>query len=129
MVLTTLEGDGATQSAIGLIQRAEGERGIIDLVSTIMVYKFSNLSRDEVDGMLGIKLEETRVYQDAKADGKIEGEQALVLKQLIRKLGTIKPEIKARVTSLKSERLESLGEDLLDFTQMSDLLAWLDVNN
>jgi Domain of unknown function (DUF4351) len=26
------------------------------------------------------------------------------------------------------DQLESLGEDLLDFTQMSDLLAWLDMN-
>jgi Domain of unknown function (DUF4351) len=48
---------------------------------------------------------------------------------LTRKLGTIKPEIKVRVNSLKIEQLESLGEDLLDFTQMSDFLAWLDVNN
>jgi Domain of unknown function (DUF4351) len=42
---------------------------------------------------------------------------------LTRKLGTIKPEIKVRVNSLKIEQLESLGEDLLDFTQMSDFLA------
>jgi predicted transposase/invertase (TIGR01784 family) len=129
MVLTTLEGDGATQSAIGLIQRAEGERGIIDLVSTIMVYKFNKLSRNEVDGMLGIKLEETRVYQDAKAEGETIGEQKIVFRLLNRKLGIIKPEIIARVNNLKSEQLESLGEELLDFTQMSDLLAWLDVNN
>ncbi len=129
MVLTTLEGANATQSAIGLIQRSQSERGIIDLVSTIMVYKFNKLSRDEVDGMLGIKLEQTRVYQDAKAEGETIGEQKIVLKQLTRKLGTIKPEIITRVNSLKIEQIESLGEDLLDFTQMSDLLAWLDVNN
>jgi predicted transposase/invertase (TIGR01784 family) len=137
MVLTTLEDDSATQSAIGLIQRAQGERGIIDLVSTIMVYKFSNLSRDEVDAMLGIKLEQTKVYQEAKAEGetigevrgRTEGEQALVLRLLTRKLGKIEPEIKAQVSSLNLEKIESLGEDLLDFTQMSDLLAWLEVNN
>ena len=63
-----------------------------------------------------------RVYQEAKADG----EQILVLKQLTRKLGTITPEVRAQVNSLNIERLESLGEDLLDFSQMSDLLAWLD---
>jgi predicted transposase/invertase (TIGR01784 family) len=132
MLLTLLEGDEAQVEAKRMIQASrplEDGRVIMDLISTIMVYKFNNLTRDEVDAMLGIELEQTRVYQDAKADGKIEGEQALVLKQLTRKLGTIKPEIRARVNSLKVERIESLGEDLLDFTQMSDLLNWLDVNN
>jgi predicted transposase/invertase (TIGR01784 family) len=136
MLLTILEGDEAKVEARRMIQQSrplDDGRVIIDLISTIMVYKFNNLTRDEVNEMLGIELEQTRVYQDAKADGKIEGkiegEQALVFRLLTRKLGTIKPEIKARVSSLKIEQLESLGEDLLDFTQMSDLLAWLDVNN
>jgi hypothetical protein len=29
------------------------------------------------------------------------------------------------VSSLTMERIEALGEALLDFSQMSDLLAWL----
>ncbi len=37
-----------------------------------MVYKFGNLARDEVNAMLGIELEQTRVYQDTKAEGKAE---------------------------------------------------------
>ena len=65
-----------------------------------------------------------RVYQEAKADG----EQILVLKQLTRKLGTISPEVRSSIHSLNIDLLESLGEDLLDFTQMSDLLAWLDTH-
>jgi predicted transposase YdaD len=32
------------------------------------VYKFTNLSRQEIDAMLGTKLEETRVYRDARAE-------------------------------------------------------------
>jgi predicted transposase/invertase (TIGR01784 family) len=132
MLLTILEGDPAIVKAQQMIQQSrplQDGRVIMDLISTIMVYKFNNLTRDEVDAMLGIELGQTRVYQDAKADGKIEGEQELVLKQLTRKLGIINSEIRARVNSLKVERIESLGEDLLDFTQMSDLLNWLDVNN
>ena len=53
------------------------------------MYKFNNLSRDGVDTVLGIELEQTRVYQEAQ----IDGEQRLVLKQLTRKLGTITPEM------------------------------------
>jgi predicted transposase/invertase (TIGR01784 family) len=144
MVLTTLEGDDATQSAISLIQRAQGDRSIIDVISTIMVYKFSNLSRDEVDAMLGIELQQTRVYQEARAEGetigevrgeakglergRTEGEQALVLKLLIRKLGKINPQLRSRISNLKIEQVESLGEALLDFTSIADLEAWLSQN-
>jgi predicted transposase/invertase (TIGR01784 family) len=124
MVLTTLEGEQAKSEARGLIQRSQGSRDIIELVSTIIVYKFSDLTRDEVAVMLGIEIQQTRVYQDAKADG----EKILVLKQLDRKLGNITPEIRSRVNSLNIEQLESLGEALLDFVQMSDLIGWLDAN-
>ena len=124
MVLTTLEGEKAKSEARRLIQRAEGSQDIIELVSTIIVYKFSNLTRDEVDVMLGITIQQTRVYQDAKADG----EKIVVLKQLDRKLGNITTEIRSRVNSLSIEQLESLSESLLDFGQMSDLIEWLDAN-
>jgi predicted transposase YdaD len=103
-----------------------------------MVYKFSNLSRDEVDAMLGIELQQTRVYQEARLEGetigevrglergRTEGEQALVLKLLTRKLGKIDAEIQAQVNSLTIDRVESLGEALLDFTSMADLERFLD---
>jgi predicted transposase/invertase (TIGR01784 family) len=122
MVLTTLEGDRAKAEARRLIGQSQGSRAIIDLVSTIILYKFNTLSRDEVDLMLGIELQQTRVYQDARTD---EG-RSLVLKQLTRKLGNISPEIQAQVNSLTLDRVESLGEDLLDFTQMADLTSWID---
>ncbi|AFY92003.1 Rpn family recombination-promoting nuclease/putative transposase [Chamaesiphon minutus] len=131
MVLTTLEGEKATQSAIGLIDRARGRRDIIDLISTIVVYKFSNLSRDEVDAMLGIELEQTRVYREAKAEGLELGrqqEKALVIKLLARKLGNLSPQVQGRVSALEIERVESLGEALLDFTSIADLETWLSQN-
>jgi predicted transposase YdaD len=128
MVLTTLEGDEAKAEARRLIDRDRESRAIINLVSTIIVYKFGTLSRDEVDLMLGIELQQTRVYQDAKADGRTEEGQALVLKQLTRKLGNISPEVRSSINSLTIERLESLGEDLLDFTSIADLEGWLSQN-
>jgi predicted transposase/invertase (TIGR01784 family) len=124
MVLTTLEGDRATTEARRLIDRDRENRAIIDLVSTIIVYKFGTLTRDEVDLMLGIELQQTRVYQDAQ----VEEGQKLVLKLLTRKLGNITPEVRSRVNSLTIERLESLGEDLLDFTSIADLESWLNQN-
>ncbi|MDB9400810.1 hypothetical protein PN459_12635 [Microcystis aeruginosa CS-567/02-A1] len=41
-------------------------------MTTIAVYKLSSLSREEVEAMLGVSLEQTRVYQDAKAEGREE---------------------------------------------------------
>jgi predicted transposase/invertase (TIGR01784 family) len=136
MVLTTIEGDAATTNARSLIERAQGSEDIIDLISTIMVYKFSNLSRDEVDAMLGIELAQTRVYQEAKAEGeaigeargKAEGEVSLVIKLLTRKLGNLTPQLLDRVNSLQLDRVESLGEALLDFTSIAELEIWLSQN-
>jgi predicted transposase/invertase (TIGR01784 family) len=124
MVLTTLEGDEAKAEARRLIGQAQGSRDIINLVSTIVLYKFDTLSRDEVDLMLGIELQQTRVYQDARTE---EG-RLLVLRLLARKFGTISPEIQAQVNSLTLDRVESLAEDLLDFTQIADLTSWLDLD-
>lgn len=51
---------------------------IIDIITTIAVYKFSSLSREEVEAMLGLTLEETRVYREAKAEGREEILKAVV---------------------------------------------------
>jgi predicted transposase/invertase (TIGR01784 family) len=136
MVLTTLEGDAAVARARQTIEQSRllpDGRAILELVSTIMVYKFGNLTRDEVNAMLGIELEQTRVYQDAKAEGKAEGKaeegRALVLKQLTRKLGRdIEPDLQSRVNSLTIEQIESLGEALLDFQGVEELVNWLNDN-
>jgi predicted transposase YdaD len=94
-----------------------------------MVYKFGNLTRNEVNAMLGIELEQTRVYQDAKAEGKAEEGRSLVLKLLTRKLGTpIDLDLQSRVNSLTIEQIESLGEALLDFQVIDELVNWLDTN-
>lgn len=67
MVLTTVDDELAPQEARYLLERSSVEqpetasRAIIDLVTTIMVYKFEGLSQREVEQMLGITLKETRV--------------------------------------------------------------------
>jgi predicted transposase YdaD len=126
----------AIDNARYLIQRSialQERRVIIDLVSVIMVYKFNNLSRDEVDAMLGIELQQTRVYQDARAEGESIGEErglqqekALVLRQLARKLGKVSVKLQEKVNGLSVEKVELLGEALLDFTDVADLERFLD---
>ncbi|MHC5774159.1 Rpn family recombination-promoting nuclease/putative transposase [Nostoc sp.] len=60
------------------------KKDIIDVITTIAVYKFANLSREEVEAMLGVKLEETRVYQEAKQEGREELKLELVSQFLAR---------------------------------------------
>jgi len=42
------------------------------VITTIAVYKFSNLTREEVEAMLGRSIEETRIYQDLERQTKIK---------------------------------------------------------
>ena len=135
MLLTILEDDQAVSTAKMLISRSQqlqDSRAIIEMISTIMVYRFTNLTRIKVEAMIGITLQQTRVYQDAKAEGVNEGRQAegqsLILRQLSRRFGLLPPEVSAAVTALPLVKLEDLGEALLDFTEVANLINWLETN-
>jgi predicted transposase YdaD len=78
--------------------------------------------------MFGIKLQQTRVYQEARAEGEAIGaarEQALILRQLNRRVGNVSIDLETQIKALPLEQLEELGEALLDFSQINDLVAWL----
>jgi predicted transposase/invertase (TIGR01784 family) len=132
MVLTTLEEERTTVEARYLLARSQQEvpqpenRAIIDLLTTIMVYKFEGKSQREVEEMLGITLKETRVYREIKEEGREEGEKLLVFRLLNRRVGELPHQVRSRIESLPLEQLENLGEALLDFTSMADLDAWLE---
>jgi len=73
--------DIAEQQARQLIGRTRQElkdaaeqRKIIELVETVFVYKFPNLSRQEIEQMLGLsELKQTKVYQEALEEGLEQG--------------------------------------------------------
>ncbi|WP_414562391.1 MULTISPECIES: DUF4351 domain-containing protein [unclassified Anabaena] len=60
--------------------------------------------------------------------GKQEGEQTLVLRLLQRRVGELPQEVREQIQTLSLEQLEALGEALLDFIALEDLLNWLAVN-
>jgi predicted transposase/invertase (TIGR01784 family) len=151
MVLTTIEDEQAAEEARYLLTRSQQEepqpanRAIIELLTTIMVYKFEDKSQREVEQMLGITLKQTRVYREIKEEGREQGleegrEQGLeegreqgreqeacqlILRQLTRRVGKLPQQVRQQVESLPLEQMENLGEALLDFTSIADLLAWL----
>jgi len=51
---------------------------------------------------------------------------SIILRQLNRRLGGVSPDLEARIRSLSTEKLEDLGEALLDFSEVANLVNWLD---
>jgi predicted transposase YdaD len=78
--------------------------------------------------LVGEQHGEERGERKGEQRGEIKEAQVLILRMLNRRVGNVSMEIEARVKVLPLARLEELGEALLDFTQMSDLLDWLEGN-
>ncbi len=74
-------------------------------------------------------MRESAIYQEILQTGRQEGRQeegaTLILRQLTRRFGTLEPELRAQVLQLSIAQLEELGEALLDFSSMQDLIGWL----
>jgi predicted transposase/invertase (TIGR01784 family) len=124
-------------------------QAIIELVCTVMVYKFPELSREAIEAMFSVsELKQTRVYQEALDEGRVEGRveglaegrvegrfegrreeaQSLILRMLARRFGAIDGANKSKICSLSLSQLEDLGEALLEFGTISQLQDWLEVD-
>jgi len=58
------------------LKQQDLSRDIIELIETVLVYKFTNLTYQEIEAMFTLSdLKKTRVYQDASQEGEQEGEQ------------------------------------------------------
>ena len=133
MVLTTLDESQAPTEARFLLERNISEkpanRAIIEMVTTIMVYRFEILSQQEVEVMLGITLQETRVYKEIKQEGLDQGRKqeanSLIVRILTKRFGALSEEMRAAISGLPLTVLEDLSEALLDFVNLADLQAWL----
>jgi predicted transposase/invertase (TIGR01784 family) len=142
MLLTVKEDEEAVAAARYLLSQAQvqADAAIIDLVTTIIVYKFGNLTQEEIITMLGLDLEEPRALRDArekgrvegrvegKEEGRVEGEKLIVIKLLNRRLGVLPDNLLSQVQELSLEQIENLGEALLDFASVADLEKWLAQN-
>jgi predicted transposase YdaD len=101
-------------------------RDIIDLLETVLVSKFAQLSREEIQAMFLLSdIKQTRVYQEAKQEGRQEGEARLVLRLLSKRFGEIDDRRIQVINNLTLEQLDNLGEALLDFGELADLDNWL----
>ncbi len=131
------------QSLAGQVGEGDRER-VIEFIETVLVYKFPQMSREEVEAMFKLgDLKQTRVYQEALQEGqkrgKLEGErigtqrgQVLGLRQVLvrlltRKFGKVTLKTLKRLEKMTAEQLENLAEAVLDFEKVADLESWLKI--
>jgi hypothetical protein len=67
-------------------------------------------------------------YAQGAQEGRREEAQALVLRQLTRRIGNVDSEVRSQIQALPLTQLEALSESLLDFSQPNDLKHWLQAN-
>jgi predicted transposase/invertase (TIGR01784 family) len=128
-----------------LMQRTKTEigndserQGIIELLESVLVSKFSKLTRQEIEAMFLLSdIKQTRVYQEAKQEGKQEGRQEgkqegrqdeainLLMRILSKRFGKLTNSYIENIHKLTIAQLEDLGEALLDFVDITDLDEWL----
>jgi predicted transposase/invertase (TIGR01784 family) len=147
VVTPETEAISQAQSILGKAKTVEEFRRNLDLVEAILVNKFPKLSIEEIQRMLDLReadVTQTRFYQEVLQIGRREGERQgiqqgmqqgmqqgetnMVIRQLNRRFGNLTTNQLKKVRSLSLPQLESLGEGLLDFKNLSDLENWF-MNN
>jgi len=115
----------------------------LELIEAILVSRFPQLTTEAMQIMLNIitanDIRHTRFYQDAFGDGEQKGlerglekglqkgEAELILRLLARRCGEVSAQQKSRIMAMPTDKLDALGEALLDFTDWADLDAWFRV--
>jgi predicted transposase/invertase (TIGR01784 family) len=124
-VLPTVPPEKAPAEARDILARAKEQpqqyEAIVELLTRVISYMFIDQSPQEIDKMLDIQFEETRVYKDTYA----KANQDMVIKQLERRYGQLEIELVRGITALSVDKLEELSYALLDFKRVEDLENWL----
>ncbi|NEO11413.1 MULTISPECIES: Rpn family recombination-promoting nuclease/putative transposase [unclassified Moorena] len=117
--------DTAIAQAQDLIQRTTEEidnepqkRELLQLIETILVYKLPKLSRTEIEAMFSLSdLRQTKVYQEALAEGRLEGIQEGRLEGI--QEGRLEGKIQGKLESIP--RLLALGLTVEQVAQALEL--------
>jgi predicted transposase/invertase (TIGR01784 family) len=129
------------QQVVGQLEQIEDVREQSNLAAATSILAGLQLTPEVIRRLMRSPvMRESSMYQsilqEGRAEGRAEGEatglaqglqqeRALVLKLLTRKVGSLSPQLQARISGLSIERLEALGEALLDFQSVGDLESWL----
>ena len=131
------DADRAPMAAKLLIEEIENGKLVVDnkaeileMIETILVYKFPTLGREEVKKMLGyndISLKQTQFYREVFAEGEQEGEQKGILKGMQKGLqkgmqkGMLKGEEKMKLEVAR--RLLKKGMSVVEVAEITGISA------
>lgn len=121
-----------------LVLQTQNQSALLDLIETILTYKFPHLDREEVRKMLHIPdinldIRTTQFYKDVFAEGKEEGKlegkletkREVVLSLLQHRFSDLNNVLLEKITHLDLNQLDKLLEKIFEFQQVDDLSNWL----
>jgi hypothetical protein len=114
--------DWGVKIETGEIENFLGQEIIMGFSQAFLDWEEATEAKGEAKG---IAIGEQRGQEIGIAIGEQKA-RSLVLRQLARRIGILPTELRSQVEQLSVTQLESLGEALLDFEQLSDLTTWLD---
>lgn len=71
-------------------------------------------------------MEEAPKYQEIFQKGVKIGKLEIIFRQINRRFGVISPELESQIKELSNQQLDALVDVFLDFSQLSDLVNWMD---
>ena len=121
---------------VAKIEAIEQRRNVLAAVQIIAGLRYDKtliqqLLREDI-------MRESVIYQDilqqgiqqgvqrGREEGRGEGEASLIIRQLTRRFGELPPQLPQQIRSLSLAQLEALGEELLDFTDLSEVIAFIE---
>lgn len=115
------------QEALAVVKRLLDLRfGSVDLG---LIERIQVLSVEQLEALVEVlfnRSEITDIEVWLEQEQRRVGEVTVIKRQLVRRLGKIEPAITEQIQKLSIVQLEALGEALLDFTEVTDLVAWLE---
>lgn len=109
---------------VDMIEELDEQRNIAACVELLASLKFDkNLIQQYLREDL---MQEAPLYQEIVQLGVKKGTCATVIRQLSRRIGTVSPQLQAQIQNLAIAQLDQLSEALLDFSNETDLVSWLD---
>jgi predicted transposase YdaD len=66
-----------------------------------------------------------QIMKEGEKLGMQQGESSLILRQISRRFGAIEPSLELKIKRLLLPELESLGESLFDFSNINDVISWV----
>ncbi|MEL6815487.1 MAG: DUF4351 domain-containing protein [Cyanobacteria bacterium J06598_3] len=112
-----------------MFDRPFSQESYINPFEAAEIANFSADEQDAYEDSLKYYRDIKNVVDTSKEEGREEGREEatikLIIRQLKKRFGPLLERTQAAISTVPIESLETLSEDLLDFTTLDDLASWL----